>query len=676
MTDELPFLQAIRHRPRSDEYRLIYADWLEERGDPRGRFVRAQCRAARLAPNCPARLELEAEAHSLLFRHEQEWLGPLAGQVSNWEFRRGLLAWVAVEATTFLAHAAEWLPALPLLGVYLRKARGHVAALADCPQLAFLNALYLGDNNLEDSDLAALLRSPHLRRLCELGLQSNKLSADGARQLASCPNLPRLRDLNLGAMHLRDDGFRALASADGLRRLRRLNLTMSFPTAAGIEVLARSPLLGRLRTLVLMSNLLPAGCLKTLAESPQFANLRDLGYQMNEAGDADVAALAASPHAANLTYLGLSANRSLTNASLAALAASPHLGRLRQLDFGSCRYGRAGLEALGRSRTLKSLRYLSLEEGEQRTGGQTIAPLLRSRLVRRLSELRLGFDPVGSVGLRALAAHRTPLRLRALTLAVGKARVAECAAVFGGGTLARLTKLTLGDVPTTCLGAIRVRGRLPELRELRLFGIPTSGPAVRKLVESPLVTQLRRLTLGPAWDARDGPLLTWLAPRLSGSALQHLELCWSLSPEQLAVLTTGRGWGEITQLKIDVFRIGASGARLLAVWPVLSQLRWLILSNSSSQLVPGLEALAESPHVGPLLRVDIHNGGVSKEAGRLIRGRFGMRFSEHGASYRQSFTSAVWATFSATRSEIAWLPLAADRRTCYHYRIAAPRNYP
>jgi uncharacterized protein (TIGR02996 family) len=45
--EEPAFVAAILAEPRDDAVRLVYADWLEERGDPRGAFLRAEVRAAR-----------------------------------------------------------------------------------------------------------------------------------------------------------------------------------------------------------------------------------------------------------------------------------------------------------------------------------------------------------------------------------------------------------------------------------------------------------------------------------------------------------------------------------------------------------------------------------------------------------------------------------------------------
>jgi thioredoxin 1 len=47
MHDEAPFLSAVRDSPRDQTPRLIYADWLEERGDSRAEYIRNQCQLAK-----------------------------------------------------------------------------------------------------------------------------------------------------------------------------------------------------------------------------------------------------------------------------------------------------------------------------------------------------------------------------------------------------------------------------------------------------------------------------------------------------------------------------------------------------------------------------------------------------------------------------------------------------
>lgn len=49
--DHAAFLAAVVAAPADDLPRLVYADWLDERGDPRGEFIRVQVELAR-APRC------------------------------------------------------------------------------------------------------------------------------------------------------------------------------------------------------------------------------------------------------------------------------------------------------------------------------------------------------------------------------------------------------------------------------------------------------------------------------------------------------------------------------------------------------------------------------------------------------------------------------------------------
>src|SRR5690242_11888457 len=49
--EEEQLLRSIFESPEDDDPRLVYADWLESRGDAaRAMFIRAQCAAAKLPP--------------------------------------------------------------------------------------------------------------------------------------------------------------------------------------------------------------------------------------------------------------------------------------------------------------------------------------------------------------------------------------------------------------------------------------------------------------------------------------------------------------------------------------------------------------------------------------------------------------------------------------------------
>lgn len=86
--DELEhLLQAIYDAPDDDAPRLVYADALLERNDPRGELIALQCRTA------PLDREQKKREKALLETHGKSWLGPLAPIImAGYRFERGFLA--------------------------------------------------------------------------------------------------------------------------------------------------------------------------------------------------------------------------------------------------------------------------------------------------------------------------------------------------------------------------------------------------------------------------------------------------------------------------------------------------------------------------------------------------------------------------------------------------------
>src|SRR4051812_30955169 len=114
MGPEAAFLGAILEAPDDDVPRLIYADWLEERGDPRAEFIRAQCTLAQLPADDERRPDLEACEARLLAGHGKGWAGPIRQRARAWTFRRGFVEGIKIRADAFLAHAADLFAAAPI----------------------------------------------------------------------------------------------------------------------------------------------------------------------------------------------------------------------------------------------------------------------------------------------------------------------------------------------------------------------------------------------------------------------------------------------------------------------------------------------------------------------------------------------------------------------------------
>jgi uncharacterized protein (TIGR02996 family) len=347
------FLQAIVANPDDDMPRLVYADWLEERGDPRGEFIRLQWTVAQL-PAGPERRELEARARYLLGRHEREWLGPIRAMGIRGEatelFRGGLVESVTISTPDLLKHADELFRLAPIRHLRLFKTGRHVLTLAALPYLAGVSTLDLANahkfddnNHLDTAGVQALASSPYLTRLTTLDLRWNRIGDEGVGALASSPYLGRLTNLNLF-----DTGLVTCAGGNGI------GLSLSC-----IQALLASPHLPNLTDLDISGNSLGTGAVCALAASPALARLTSLDLFGNGVGDGGAAALAASPYVAGLRKLMLGRN-GIGDEGCRALAASPHLARLTTLDLWDNNVDTAGEEALRTSPFLSRLTDLVL----------------------------------------------------------------------------------------------------------------------------------------------------------------------------------------------------------------------------------------------------------------------------------------------------------------------------
>src|SRR5438874_10019999 len=71
MTTEEDLLRAILDDINDAPRRLVFADWLEERGDPRAEWVRIDCELARLGLKDDRRPALEARQRQLWESHRE-----------------------------------------------------------------------------------------------------------------------------------------------------------------------------------------------------------------------------------------------------------------------------------------------------------------------------------------------------------------------------------------------------------------------------------------------------------------------------------------------------------------------------------------------------------------------------------------------------------------------------
>lgn len=165
---EARLLDAIVAAPDDDAPRLVYADWLGDRGDDRGEVIALACLDAKHLLEHADRARLNA----LLQTNEAQWLGPVAQVAQGRRWVRGFLE----ECT--LARAAP----------------GVVEPALEHPAWSLVRTLHAGRAFLATGDLVRLVAQRALRSLEALVVDGEVAQAlagsDAAR--AARPTLKRL----------------------------------------------------------------------------------------------------------------------------------------------------------------------------------------------------------------------------------------------------------------------------------------------------------------------------------------------------------------------------------------------------------------------------------------------------------------------------------------------------
>ncbi len=301
MNETAAFLQAIRQRPHDDAPRLIFADWLEERGDPRGEFIRLQAVLQirlRQIDRRPRRRRRRNRAG--VAAAARRALGRAAGAagdslgVSGEDCctcgRTAITSCGQDWADLAASEVWEWVETV----AFRTPGRQYTEALFASPVLSHIEALDLSRNQLGNEGAALLADSPHLGRLQALDPEpSTRIGWRGAGRLAASPLLQRLVALKLDDNHLGylDDGVRALLSSPAPMGLTTLSLRWNTIGPAGARMLAESPALPHLTALHLGNNAVGDEGRWQLAKAAGLNQLTELRLEYNGVGAAAAAAL-------------------------------------------------------------------------------------------------------------------------------------------------------------------------------------------------------------------------------------------------------------------------------------------------------------------------------------------------------------------------------------------------
>lgn len=204
-----PFLSAICAEPEDDTVRLVYADWLDENGDPeRAEFVRLQV----AMPERPRAYDPQyARAEALRVRNWEAWFGELpklSGIHWTGQFWRGFVSGVCAERGKRLCLQREHVfGATPVQFLTLNDAgRGTLEQVLQLSEVGHLLGLTLQHCRLTSGHWDVLTACPRLGRLKGLRVDGGQfrvtervpaLSESDARAFVNSTCLPRLESLTI-----------------------------------------------------------------------------------------------------------------------------------------------------------------------------------------------------------------------------------------------------------------------------------------------------------------------------------------------------------------------------------------------------------------------------------------------------------------------------------------------
>lgn len=440
------FLQEIQSDPEDIVPRLVYADWLEENGDPLADLIRVQCELADLPVDSPDRAELVQHERELLIEHRQKIVEPLQKFSPHaLGVNRGFVESIRLDADVLIDNADEIVQLLPgLCSLTIRKSGKHLDELIKLPQLEHIKSLSLGMAGLQNGGVQKLLSSPHWSGLVELNLRGNDLTVIGLRWLSEYEAMSGLRRLDLSLNQVTTQGLALIRKSEFFQNLQ--HLAVAECRISQIVEGLRGDGLPRLESLDLTHTDLNESKTARLIET-------DRSYRtliLNKAADfgkAAAARLGRARSTASLQHLEMS-RAAVKVAGVKSVLADGGLPAIEYLSAAGQRTLRLDGKVSSQKGTSSSPRFLDLSDNG--INDRTLPGILRSGIFARTVDLNL-----------------------------------------------RRNKLTDASIPV-----LLESDHTPELRRLHLAGNNLSDFVLSDLAKLPKLRQLERITLDRPMLAR------------------------------------------------------------------------------------------------------------------------------------------------------------------------------
>ncbi len=568
------FLRAIRAAPDDDLPRLVFADYLDETGDPaRAEFIRVQCELAQLPDHDPRRRDLEDREHDLLSEHEPGWLNGLPGYVQEWDWRHGFVHEVSASLLQILDNPNDSIAGHPVSSF---RAVPHSADSLD------VDAVFWDRIRIRDSDWT---NHTWLHGLSRFDLSAwNGVNSDfvtnesfvgvkewNLRDQLMAIDLPGVFDRMPGRSGIRSMSF------GGWYHPSELHGTgQSWPPRVLAESLAGMPL----ETLLASGANFYIPGLDTLLAAPFAGTLKHLDISDNPIAPDAYRAFEQAHRTMRLDRLDVSGTP-LAGIALEPLLHARSLESLTKLEMNGCGSARRNMEVLAGSPFWAQAGHVRAHSGT--IPASTFEPLAHSQGPPALRLLDLADNYLRTAGVRLLCESPWAGSLTWLALSANYLDDESCAVLARSGRFTHLRTLHLAH---------------NNVRLDRGEGEQITDAGAAELANEPSLANLRLLSLSNTGITHRGvnAVLNGLYWRLFGLGLAGNDL----SPEVV---------------------------RILAGSPRLARFVWLDLADNPRLRGRALLPLAESPYLSRLCELDCGGIDLADDVRAAFRERLGPRFS-------------------------------------------------
>ena len=564
MSDAL--LKAVLASPDDDLPRLVYADWLEENGDPaRAEFIRAQIELANLPDHDPRYRQLEDREHELLSEHEEVWF-PERNGLTEWEWRRGFVDEITAEHEQLMTNEPDAWADHPVTRV--RAIRGNSLPLNFALHWAgsrwnrAVQTLALPDFIQGTECLLDFLQQAELPHLRSLEYTQNAILSDLGRLFRASPFTSRLKRLVVGGI---SNASVIIENGDGVLDAGSL-----------FNDLQRAPL----EHFACFDSGLTSDSLRMLLSAPFAGTLKHLDISDNPIAPDAYRAFQQCHPAMRLDKLDVSGTP-LAGISLEPLLSARSLEHLTKLEMNGCGSARRNMEVLSRSAFWNQATELRAHSGT--IPASTLEPLCLSAGPPGLRLLDLADNYLRTEGVRMLADSPWAGSLTWLALSRNYLDDESCEVLAKSGRFTNLRTLHLAHNHFTQDGA---------------DGEQITSRGVMALAESPSLANLRLLTLSYT----------------------------GITDAAVDVVVNAPFW-RLFGLGIGGCNLSPTTVRILANSPRLNRFVWLDVSDNPHLRGQALRPLAESPFLSRMCELDCGGIDIADDVRAIFRERLGPRFS-------------------------------------------------